>query len=160
MIFSAQSIFNCRRNNPPIIDPFYERTVENGMTYGLGPAGYDIRLANAAYLGPKGFQLGHSMEKFAIPDNIVGMVMDKSSWARRGLSLFNTILEPGWRGFLTLEMVNHSNAALVIPPGSPIAQIIFMELDHPTLFPYSGKYQDQPAAPVASIYENAEGDNS
>lgn len=153
MILSAQSLRFVHRIDGSFIVPWNERTVENGMTYGLGPAGYDIRLAEAVCIPPNRFMLGYSKERFAIPNDIVGMVMDKSSWARRGLSLFNTILEPGWRGFLTLEMVNHSASLLCIDAGSPIAQIVFMKLDRPTALPYNGKYQDQPAAPIAAIHE-------
>ena len=82
-----------------------------------------------------------------MPDDLMAFVHDKSSWARRGLSLFNTVIEPGWNGFLTLELVNNSGKSLLIMPGFPIAQIIFMRMEEPTEKPYTGKYQNQAAGP-------------
>ena len=88
-----------------------------------------------------------------MPDDLVAFVHDKSSWARQGLSLFNTVIEPGWKGFLTLELVNHSISALHIEAGSPIAQIIFMRLEEPTEAAYTGKYQNQKRGPQEAIDE-------
>jgi dCTP deaminase len=89
-----------------IFTPFHERTREFGMTFGLGPAGYDVRIAQDLQLPPGGFALASTVEHFDVPDYLTAEVKDKSTWARRGLSLFNTIIEPGWRGFLTLELKN------------------------------------------------------
>ena len=144
MILPAQNIRKLRG----IIEPFHERTVLNGMSFGLSSAGYDVRIAETLWLTPTNrFALASTIEKFVIPRSIVGMVHDKSSWARRGLSLFNTVIEPGWRGFLTLELVNHGNEEIRIEAGSPIAQIVFMNLSEPTENPYNGKYQNQEAGP-------------
>jgi len=144
MILPAQTI---REIKP--ITPFVERTIERGMSWGLSHAGYDVRIAEDLTLLPGGFALGSTVERFKMPDDILGMVHDKSSWARQGLSLFNTVIEPGWEGYLTLELVNHSNDVLRIKMGMPIAQIVFMRLTEPTEKPYVGKYQDQEAGPQA-----------
>ena len=149
MIASAQTI---RRRQP--ISPFMERTINNGMTFGLGPAGYDIRAAEEMTIYPGGFSLGSSIEHFDIPLNWLGVVHDKSSWARKGLAVQNTVLEPGWRGFLTLEYTNHSRERIFIHTGDSIAQVVFHILDKPTEQPYRGKYQDQPSGPQGAIYEN------
>jgi len=150
MILSAQSI---RRRQ--MVEPFHERTVAHGMTFGVGPAGYDVRIAEDLLLFPQAFMLASTMERFLIPDDVLGFAMDKSTWARRGLSLFNTVLEAGWSGHLTLELTNHSSEALLIRSGMPIAQIVFHRLDEPTEQPYpaTGKYQGQPARPVPAILE-------
>lgn len=141
-----------------IVSPFCERTKFEGMTYGLGPAGYDIRLGQDTYLFPDGLTLAVSMEEFKMPNNVMGVVHDKSTWARQGLLVQNTIIECGWRGFLTLEITLHrlSNKPLEtrkLLQGTPIAQIIFHWLDEPAEQPYSGKYMDQPNVPVAAIVE-------
>lgn len=81
-----------------------------------------------------------------MPPYLVGIVHDKSTWARRGLSVRNTVIEPGWHGFLTLELVYDGNTRLTIPAGAGIAQIIFHELASPAN--YDGKYQNQPDKPV------------
>lgn len=92
------------------------------------------------------FTLASSIEKFQMTDNLVGIVHDKSTWARRGLSVFNTVIEPGWSGFLTLELVYHGNDELIIPAGSGIAQVVFHNTTDTAL--YSGKYQNQEDRPV------------
>ena len=58
------------------IQPIEARTVVNGMTHGLGPAGYDIRLDQDLVLKPKGFSLGSAMEYFDIPNDCVAMVFE------------------------------------------------------------------------------------
>ena len=142
MILPSQVI----RKLKPII-PFNERTIHKGMSYGLSHAGYDVRIAEDIVLEPGRFCLASTIEEFFMPDDLVAFVHDKSSWARRGLSLFNTVIEPGWNGFLTLELVNHSDEAFPVFAGSPIAQIIFMRTEEPTEKPYTGKYQNQERGP-------------
>lgn len=135
------------------VEPFRERTVRNGMSYGLSHAGYDVRIAEDLFLEPGGFSLGSTVEKFDMPDDVVGFVHDKSTWARRGLSLFNTVIEPGWRGWLTLELVNQSKVPLIIRAFDPIAQIIFMRTEEPVEKSYTGKYQDQEQGPQTAREE-------
>lgn len=143
MILPAQQI---RKIKP--IEPFLERHVHPaGMSYGLSHAGYDVRIAEGVHLDHGRFELASTIERFMMPTNLVGMVHDKSSWARQGLSLFNTVIEPGWHGYLTLELVYHGIMPIHIPAGTPIAQIVFMWLSEPTESPYAGKYQNQAAGP-------------
>jgi dCTP deaminase len=151
MILSAQSI---RKRRP--VDPFHERTVSHGKTFGLSSAGYDVRIREAVILRPGDFSLASTVERFTMPNDLIARVADKSSWARKGLTVQNTVVEPGWRGYLTLELANHGPNRLVIEAGSPIAQIIFEMLDEPTDQPYAGKYQNQMPEPVSAIEENAE----
>lgn len=127
------------------------------MTYGLSMCGYDIRIDQDVILWPGRFVLASSLESFNVPPSIVGRVCDKSTWARRGVTVQNTVIEPGWRGWLTLELVNHSWRFIKIRQGDPIAQVLFEWLDEPTVSPYEGKYQDQPARPVAAVMELAQG---
>ena len=142
MMIPAQTL---RKIQP--IQPFCERTRHNGLTYGLGPAGYDVRIAEGITASAGQFLLASTVEHFNIPNDILGKVCDKSSWARRGIAVQNTVIEPGWRGFLTLELTNHGLDRIVIEAGDPIAQIIFFRLEAATEMPYAGKYQDQEAGP-------------
>lgn len=145
-----------------IITPFFERTVFAGMTFGLGPAGYDIRIGQDCEVKPGGFELASSLERFRLPNNVLGVVHDKSSWARKGLSVQNTVLEPGWEGYLTLELTNHLVRwhdeqlwdVIRLKQGWPIAQVVFHFLDQPTSIPYRGKYQNQPEGPQPAIEES------
>jgi dCTP deaminase len=154
----------------PIVDMVSNKMTAHGTSYGLGEAGYDIRIKQeVAFRGRDygkrvitvsdglggikqkhgRFALASAMERFTMPNNLTGIVHDKSTWARRGLSVFNTVIEPGWEGFLTLELVYHGEGDLVIPAGSGIAQVIF----HFTIEEarYTGKYQHQADKPVAAI---------
>ena len=97
--------------------------------------------------------LANTVENFAIPDNVCGYVVDKSSYARVFVTAFNTLLDPGWKGNLTLELVNLGPNPIEIKKGDPIVQIAFHWLDRPTDRPYNGKYNNQPNRPVPAIYE-------
>ena len=119
----------------------------HGVSYGLSEAGYDIRIKQSVILHPfRRFALASTVERFEMPDGLVAVVHDKSSWARRGLSVFNTVIEPGWAGWLTLELVYHGLLPLRIPAGAGIAQVLFHQIAVPNA--YVGKYQNQPNHPV------------
>lgn len=90
--------------------------------------------------------LAHTMEDFHMPDNVCGVVMDKSTYARQFMSAMNTFIDPGFKGNLTLELVNHGPSAITLHEGDPVAQILFLELDQATDRPYAGKYQHQTKA--------------
>ena len=145
-ILSAQSL---RLFRPlfPLRDAYRIELDGHTLSGGLGPAGYDIALAQDVNLGSGGFALASAVELFNMRDNIAARVHDKSTWARRGVTVQNTFIEPGWRGYLTLELTNHSPRMVHIPQGAPIAQVVFEWVDAPTELPYSGKYQDQEAGP-------------
>lgn len=148
MILSGQTI---RRRG--IVDPFFERTVAHGMTFGLGPAGYDCRIAEDIDLAPGQFMLASTMERFVMPNDILATVHDKSTWARRGLAAQTTVFEPGWQGWPTLELSNHSNNRIVIVAGMPIVQVVFHLLDEPAELPYKGKYTMQGRGPQPAKFE-------
>jgi len=141
-----------------IIAPFEERTVFQGMTYGAGPAGYDIRVGEDTILHTSGLTLAVSLEHFAMLNWVLGVVHDKSTWARSGLLVQNTIIEPGWHGYLTLEITRHRVGLkplelIKLPKGTPIAQVIFHVLSEPAEKPYGGKYQNQGNKPVGAKFE-------
>lgn len=151
----------------PIEDMSTTKNKENGVSWGLSEAGYDIRLKQEIRFVPdydgnvnclvkdedewkehkkSCFVLASTIEKFQMPPALVGRVCDKSTWARRGLSVFNTVIEPGWHGYLTLEIVYHKRDPLIIPAGSGIAQVLFEPVSEP--YSYDGKYQGQPDMPI------------
>ena len=148
MIASMQTL---RKLQP--VSPFCERTRDYGVSYGVGPAGYDVRLDQDVILAPGAFKLGSTLEKFNMPRNLLGIVHDKSTWARMGIALQNTVIEPGWMGFLTLEITNHGRETITLPRGCGIAQIIFHFTDAEVEQGYSGKYQDQGRGPQGAIFD-------
>lgn len=134
----------------PLVHPFHEQTKCYGLTYGCGPASYDVRVAEAINMTKGDFILASTVERFEMPNDVQARVQDKSSLVRRGLHVHNSLIDPGWRGFLTLELVFNGPVPLELKAGSPIAQVVFERLEAPTAFPYCGKYQDQGAGPQAA----------
>lgn len=156
MILSGQTI-----RALGLLSPCEEPGTFEGVSHGLGPAGYDLRLVlppdpdspvprTIYFIEPGEFLLVAAAEHFTMPNDLVGVVHDKSSWARRGLTVQNTVIEPGWRGYLTLELVNHGPVQLPLIEGQGIAQVLFHRTDAPVLWPYDGKYQDQDYGPQAA----------
>lgn len=141
------------RDGHPIVIPFsHESHKVYGMSAGCSHAGYDIRVAEDLLLWPMGFALASTVEMFDMPKDVLGVVHDKSTWARLGIAVQNTVIEPGWRGYLTLEISNNRWWPLRIKAGSPIAQVLFHVLDQP-VDGYSGKYQNQEAGPQKARFE-------
>ncbi len=159
----------------PIKD-MLDHKVQGGLTsYGLTECGYDIRIREAIHftgkhnrslhpmiqIEPPGdatyhkqgiLALGSSIEEFIMPTFLMGRVLNKSTWARKGLDAsMTTNIEPGWRGFLTIELIYHGMDDLIIPAGSGICQVIFERIEEPTV--YVGKYQDQEAGPQEARFK-------
>jgi len=143
-VLSAQTIRRLR-----LLEPMVERQqhMESGCSFGLSACGYDVRLDQDVTLWPGDFVLASTMERFRMHDDVVGIVHDKSTWARRGIAVQNTVLEPGWQGYLTLELTNHGPEVVRMVAGTPIAQILFHRLDEPTERAYVGKYNNQERGP-------------
>jgi dCTP deaminase len=133
-----------------LIDPFTERGIVNGKSFGLSACTYDCRIAEDLTIEPGRAALASTIERFAIPDTVCGSVLDKSSWARVFVSAFNTHLDPGWKGWLTVELVNLGHGAVRFQRGDPVCQIKFEWLDEPTDRPYRGKYMHQEEGPQAA----------
>jgi len=157
-----------------------EKRYSGALSYGLGTCGYDVRLGDsiakwygstlidpvngiipesvkpvkidvAGYLlAPHEFVLGYTHETIALPSNIEGSVKDKSTLARLGLQIKNTILEPGWRGQITIEISNEGPHTIVLRELMPIAQIQFQKIETPRT-PYNGRYQDQEGVTPAKL---------
>ena len=149
MIINQQALLDAA----PITDMVVGKHRMHGVSFGLSEAGYDIRIKQDVVLHPlRRFALASTIERFQMPSDLVGVVHDKSTWARRRLSVFNTVIESGWEGFLTLELVYHGWKPLRIAAGSGIAQVLFHQLHTPTR--YTGKYQNQADRPVSAILES------
>ena len=136
-----------------ILTPCLEKYKVNGVSGGLSHCGYDIAVNQSVTIAPGGFVLASSVELFTMPRHIVGTQHDKSSWARRGIATQATVLEPGWEGWLTIEISNHGPEVVTIPIGTPIAQILFHRIEG-MADGYQGKYQKQANNPVGFIYEH------
>ena len=144
MIVNGRALFRMS----PIKDMLEEKVRHNGVSHGLTECGYDIRIKQDVWLFPgRSFVLASSVEEFDMPCNLMGRVLNKSTWARRGLDAsMTTNIEPGWKGHLTIELCYHRWKPLFIKGGSGIAQVIFETIAEPAA--YQGKYQHQPNEPV------------
>ena len=144
MICNGRKLYDTR----PVTPMSAMKLKKHGVSYGLSEAGYDLRIKQAVTLHPfKRFALASTVERFDMPRDLVAIVHDKSTWARKGLSVFNTVIEPDWRGWLTLELVYHGWKPLHIPAGAGIAQAIFHRIEEPASYG-NGKYQDQEDRPI------------
>ena len=159
----------------PIVNMIDRKERSHGVSFGLSECGYDVRIKqdirfsadeDAMSVYKWGtifdketwrfesygrFTLASTVERFTMPDCLVGVVHDKSTWARRGLSVFNTVIESGWSGWLTLELVYHGNDELIIPAGSGIAQVLFSRIENPASYA-GGKYDNQEDCPVEARF--------
>jgi dCTP deaminase len=159
-----------------MIEPFEARQVRTGtISYGLSSYGYDIRVAPefkvftnvhnvvvdpkdfdprsfvdvraaSCIIPPNSFALARTEEYFRIPRNVLVLCVGKSTYARCGIIVNVTPLEPTWEGYLTLEISNTTPLPAKIYGGEGIAQLIFFEGDEEPLVAYAdrqGKYQHQ-----------------
>jgi dCTP deaminase len=109
-------------------------------------------------LHPGEFVLGSTLEKVALPDDLVARLEGKSSLGRLGLLIHSTAgyVDPGWEGNLTLELSNVANLPITLYHGMKIGQISFQRLSSPVEVGYGderigSKYRGQ-TDPTASRY--------
>lgn len=143
MILNGRQLYDAR----PLSPMSGMKLREHGVSYGLAEVGYDVRIKQSITLHLfRRFALASTIERFTIPENLVAVIHDKSTNIRRGLMVGNSVAEPGWQGWLTLELFYFGWKPLHIKAGTGIAQAIFHQLASPAR--YVGRYQDQPDRPV------------
>jgi dCTP deaminase len=111
-------------------------------------------------LHPGEFVLGSTLERIGIPDDMVARLEGKSSLGRLGLLIHSTAgyVDPGWDGYLTLELSNVANLPITIYPRMKIGQISFFRLTTPAERPYGStgtksKYQGQRGPTASRFFE-------
>jgi dCTP deaminase len=114
-------------------------------------------------LHPGEFVLGSTLERVALPTDLVGRLEGKSSLGRVGLLIHSTagFVDAGWDGQLTLELSNVANLPITLYPGMKIGQISFMRMTTPADRPYGSgdlgsKYQHQRGPRPSRYWENFE----
>lgn len=145
------------------------------LSYGTSSYGYDARVANqftvftdmsdvlcpkrpvnGAFqwskvsdfidIEPHGFLLAHTVEYFRVPRDVLALCIGKSTYARLGLIVNCTPLEPEWEGHVTLELSNTANRPIRVWINEGICQFIFLRADRVCATSYAdraGKYQGQ-----------------
>ena len=159
-----------------MITPFEEKQVRgDSISYGLSSFGYDARVSdefkiftnvNSEIVDPKNFKatnfvtknvseciippnsfvLARTVERFKIPNDVLVICLGKSTYARCGIIVNVTPLEPGWEGYVTLEFSNTTPLPAKIYANEGVAQLIFLQSDDPCETSYAdrqGKYQGQ-----------------
>ena len=167
-----------------MIEPFSDRQVREGViSYGVSSYGYDVRIArdfkiftniNSMIVDPKSFDsrsfvdfegdvcvippnsfaLARTVEYFRIPRNVLVIALGKSTYARCGIILNVTPLEPEWEGIVTLEVSNTTPLPAKIYANEGIAQMLFFESDEQCEVSYAdkkGKYQGQKALTLPKL---------
>jgi dCTP deaminase len=117
-----------------IIEPFNKQN--------LTTAGYDFSSGILCDLISKQQKLIVTAERLEIPANILGTIHLKSSLCREGLIGSFAVIDPGFRGNLTLLLFNSGDSTIHINKNEPIAQIIFHKTKGISGKPYNGRYQD------------------
>jgi dCTP deaminase len=159
-----------------MIEPFVEKQVRQGViSYGVSSYGYDLRVADeykiftnvhsaivdpkhfvpesffdfkgdVCVIPPNSFALARSVEYFRIPRSTLVICIGKSSYARCGLLVNVTPLEPSWEGHITLEISNTTPLPAKVYSNEGLAQLLFLEADEECEISYAdrnGKYQGQ-----------------
>lgn len=136
LIFNGKSF----RGDKPILDPkLADATVPYEATRVHGPEGcYFV-------LPPQTFGLGVSMELISMPNDVIGLCDGKSTYARCGIIINVTPIEPGWIGYLTMHIANPTGFPVRIYANEGIAQVMLVKLPSAVDTAYSGLYQNQGA---------------
>ena len=167
-----------------MISPFAEgKTREGKISFGVSSYGYDFRLANeykipdfgslksadpkkmastvfndfkgrACLVPPNSFILGRSLEYFRIPRDVITLCQGKSTYARSGVFINVTPLEPEWEGYITIAIVNYAPIPAKVYSGEGIAQLVFIRAESECAVSYAdkkGKYQGQEEIVVARV---------
>ena len=115
-------------------------------------------------LHPGEFVLGSTLERVALPDDLVARLEGKSSLGRLGLLIHSTAgyVDPGWDGHLTMELSNVSRLPIRLYYGMKIGQLSFLQLTTPAERPYGSpglrsKYQGQTGPTASRGYEDYRG---
>ena len=116
----------------------------------IDPKNFDLNLStvftgDTCILPPHSMALCHSMETFTMPEDVLAIAVGKSTYARCGLLVNVTPLEPSWCGVLTIEISNLTDFPLMVYANEGIAQLIFFRGEKPktSYASRNGKYQNQ-----------------
>ena len=144
-----------------MIEPFVEAQRREGcISFGLSSYGYDARVADefkiftnvdSATVDPKdfaanSFALARTIEYFRIPRDVLVICLGKSTYARCGIIVNVTPLEPGWEGHVTLEFSNTTPLPAKVYANEGACQFLFLQGNEPCEVSYAdraGKYMGQ-----------------
>lgn len=170
------------KNTPRLVDGV-SVCDERIISYGTSSYGYDVRCANefkvftninstivdpkafddrcfvdfegdVCIIPPNSFALARTVEYFRIPRDVLVVCLGKSTYARTGIIVNVTPLEPEWEGHVTLEFSNTTPLPAKIYANEGVAQMLFFQSDEPCLTSYAdrgGKYQGQTGVTIPKV---------
>ena len=167
-----------------MIKPFVSKQVRKGkISFGLSSYGYDARVSNEfkiftnvnsgivdpkvfnkasfvtkigkeCIIPPNSFALARTMEYFKIPEDVLVICLGKSTYARCGIIVNVTPLEPGWEGHVTLEFSNTTPLPAKIYANEGVAQFVFIkgnEIPDVSYAKRKGKYMKQKGVTLPKV---------
>ena len=167
-----------------MIKPFVSKQVRKGkISFGLSSYGYDARVSNEfkiftnvnseivdpknfkptnfvtknvteCIIPPNSFVLARTVEKFKIPSDVLVICLGKSTYARCGIIVNVTPLEPGWEGYVTLEFSNTTPLPAKIYANEGVAQFVFIKGNEKPDVTYAkrkGKYMKQKGVTLPKV---------
>lgn len=170
--------------NHQMITPYAESRPRKGkISFGASSYGYDFRLADefkipdfsaakcsdpkkmdqipfqdfqghTCLIPPNSFILGRSLEYFRIPRDVIVLCQGKSTYARSGVIINVTPLEPDWEGYITMAIVNSAPVPAKVYAEEGIAQLVFIRAESECATSYAdrkGKYQAQKQIRLAHV---------
>jgi dCTP deaminase len=152
----GRSFLEFQRANISCIHPESERETDEYVEETVVPEDGEY------ILHPGDFVLGTTRERVEIPPDLIAHVQGRSSLGRLAIVIHATagIIDPGYRGQITLELSNLGTAPVALTPGMRISQVLFTELSSRTDRPYGSgrgsKYQDQSGPQASRIQGDAE----
>ena len=167
-----------------MISPFEEKQVRGDkISFGVSSYGYDARVSsefkiftnvntetvdpknfkqtsfitkkvNECIIPPTSFVLASTVEYFKIPKDVLVICLGKSTYARCGIIVNVTPLEPGWEGYVTLEFSNTTPLPAKIYANEGVAQFIFLKGNEKPEVTYAdrkGKYMGQTGVTLPKV---------
>lgn len=134
MALSDSEIRDALSEKHLVIEPFEETS--------LNPAGYDLRLATSAVLEPWEHRLVATMERVELGHDLVGILHIRSSLAREGVLGSLALVDPGFRGQLTISLFNSGKNPIQLKAGERFVQMTLHRLGREATTKYQGRYQD------------------
>ncbi len=167
-----------------MIEPYADLRPRKGkISFGASSYGYDFRLSDeykipdfegvpgldpkkadrirfrdhrgpSCWIPANSYVLGRSLEYFRIPRNVIAICQGKSTYARCGVIVNVTPLEPEWEGFVTIALVNAAPVPVKVHSGEGIGQVVFIRAESECAVSYAdrkGKYQAQRRIRLARV---------
>lgn len=132
-VLSDVDIQRCINEKTLVLDPFNLDCLNGG--------GYDMRVNSDVLIPPSQQKLVATLERVELAEDMIGTLYVRSSLARAGIIASLALVDPGFRGQLTILLFNSSGEIFALKHGDRFLQLVIQMLSTKTRRPYRGKYQ-------------------